>query len=169
MVIYVDGKPIFVQNPKIETSIQNEAATATGAVVNAKLYRSRADSSLSHRNTNGGVSSNSTNSESLMLGQCGSKPVAKIPYLLAAAAAAATSNHKKLQQQHHQFPKGQYVNVPGTSRSTVAGSKSTKSSGSTSQQQTSEIKHDQEYMQLVSMFKQKNEKLSFNPLLNKSF
>jgi hypothetical protein len=163
MVIYVDGKPIFVQNPKTEASIQNETPAVMGTTSSTRLYRSRGDSP--HSST----SSSASETSGLMLGQSNSKPVAKIPYLLAAAAAAAASNHRKLQQQIHQFPKGNYINGTASSRSNGTGIKSAKSSGSSTQQQTNEIKHDQEYMQLVSMFKQKNEKLSFNPLSNKSF
>ena len=165
MVIYVDGKPIFVQNPKI---IETSAKESNKVIA----YRAKTDPIVSVEN-NVIVTT--------------SKPVTKIPYLLAAAAAAASSNHRKQHGQKSQATSTATVsdnhnqacaiNDPGqlvyhTSSNYV------KSTPIIIQQQTTianlpsksfnrEIRHDQEYMQLVSMFKQKNEKLSFNPLLNK--
>lgn len=117
MVVYVDGKPIFVQNPKIKNA---EAGDACDAQV-PKVSNHRLSKNKGQSNAN--------------------KSVTKIPYLLAAAAAAAASNQKKLDsaqpinnQTNQNFPC-----------------------------QNQQLKHDQDYLQIVSMFKQKNQKLH-NPL-----
>ena len=121
MIVYVDGKPIFVQNPA-KTTAQNEPDNTAKPV---KSIRESTMSSLQSK-----------------------KPVAKIPYLLALAANSAASNHR--QQQ-----KFQQQNLKQLSH---------ESSLKESNNKHSETKPDQEYLQLVSLFKQKNEKL-FNPLI----
>lgn len=115
MVVYVDGKPIFVKNPKINSAESNDANDAQVP-----------------RTSNSRFSKNKNQSNA-------SKPVTKIPYLLAAAAAAAASNQRKLETT-------QTINNQQNSKFICQ-----------------ELKHDQDYLQLVSMFKQKNEKLH-NPL-----
>jgi len=84
------------------------------------------------------------------------QPVAKIPYLLAAAAAAAASNHH---QQHYNMQKYQQQN----SRIISDNDRFKKPQSGTSSNFVRDLKQDQEYMQLVSMLKQKNEKLLFDP------
>lgn len=115
MVVYVDGKPIFVKNPKINASESNDAQVPRTS--HSRLSKNKNQSSAN-------------------------KPVAKIPYLLAAAAAAAASNQGKIEST-------QTINNQQNSKLL-----------------RQESKQDQDYLQLVSMFKQKNEKLH-NPL--KSF
>lgn len=111
MVVYVDGKPIFVQNPKgsnlpQQTQQQQDATKLPQNLLNTKSSRTTKIKSIEQQQPN--------------------QPIAKIPYLLAAAAAAAASNRCTMQSAKKE-------------------------------------KNDHEYQQVVSMFKQKNEKL-FNPL-----
>ena len=153
MVVYVDGKPIFVQNPK---PTDNSATSRDENESRAKCSPA-------------GVSPKSSSY----------KPVAKIPYLLAAAAAAAASNHRKQQQQQQnqaQTSVGKQISTDCARSSTYpiiqANSKTNannnNNSSSSSKCKSGELKQDTEYMQLVSLLKQKNEKL-FNPLLHKTF
>lgn len=107
MVVYVDGKPVFIQNPKIPLTNQNQTSNTQGS---------------------------STKSN---------QPVAKIPYLLAAAAAAAAA---------------------AQSRCTLT----SQNDNISPQVPKKEIKKDYEYQQIVSMLKQKNEKL-YNPLSTNTF
>lgn len=153
MVVYVDGKPIFVQNPNID---QNKTINVTKS--EPKSYRKTIE------------------------------PITMMPYLLATAAAAAQNHRRKLNNSiqsqlanaplkssspssyHHHH---NYNNINSDDSSSecvrtmgVVGGVSNSGNGNGNKSQ--ELKHDQEYMQLVSMFKRKNEKLH-NPLLNKSF
>jgi hypothetical protein len=177
MVIYVEGKPIFVQNPALNTSTQQnqqseglEVVNSNDAptVVNSKVFQPRKkrgrqrDSFTTSADGSFGFNSNNN------------RPVAKIPYLLAAAAAAAASNKRKLYQQDTLLPKSHLI---GGDSDTPGGRVETRLTSALGHQlhyqqqqqpHDADVKNDQEYMQLVSMFKQKNEKLSFNPLSNKS-
>ncbi|CAF1022357.1 unnamed protein product [Brachionus calyciflorus] len=144
MVVYVDGKPIFVQNPKSkesEITDSSKDAQVPKASINSK--------------SNSRQSKSKTHSTSL------NKPVAKIPFLLAAAAAAAASNHRKHQQimtpPHIPEPTSLHLSSDECIRPASYDHTSAQS------YKPKEFKHDQEYLQLVSMFKQKNEKL-YNPL-----
>lgn len=155
MVVYVDGKPIFVQNPKVQQSSNEEALkefhetkTSSGQKSNTRQSKSKKSSSASYLN----------------------KPVAKIPYLLAAAAAAAASNHRKQQQLQTQMQQSQPKSTTSSAglRLLESTNECIRSIGcsfddTSNTPKIKEIKHDQEYLQLVSMFKQKNEKL-YNPL-----
>ena len=127
MIVYVDGKPIFVQNPTVQTTSSSSSADND----QHKREKKPVDKSLKE-----------------------SKPVAKIPYLLAAAAAAAASNHRQHQQQMQKF---QQQNLRLLSTDESSAESNLKSS-------INNFKPDQEYLNIVSMFKQKNEKL-FNPLI----
>lgn len=148
MVVYVDGKPIFVQNPKL-----NSDDCSREAQVPKSSSRSNVKKLANTRQTKSTISNQT-------------KPVAKIPYLLAVAAAAAASNHRKQQQLTNQIQTSQqYQNMLQTPTECI---RTLDCSYSTNENvnKIKELKQDQEYMQLVSMFKQKNEKL-YNPL--KSF
>lgn len=123
MIVYVDGKPIFVQNPAKTT--QNEPDNTAKPV---KTIRESTMSSLQSK-----------------------KPVAKIPYLLALAANSAASNHRQQQIQKFQHQNFKLLSNESSLKET-------------NNNKHSETKPDQEYLQLVSLFKQKNEKL-FNPLI----
>jgi hypothetical protein len=116
MVVYIDGKPIFVQNPKTNEHTQDEKQFEN--VLNSINRLNESEKRP--------VSPRSTSAISSIRKKCNTQPIAKIPFLLAAAAAAATTNRNNTMNRK-------------------------------------EGKYDQEYQQLVSMFKQKNEKLH-NPL-----
>lgn len=185
MIVYVDGKPIFVQNPKLANSnnqnsfhnnkdnhvlVNNSTENIEFDVGNKKQKQSRKSSKNSSTSVN--------------------KPIAKIPYLLAAAAAAAASNHRKqqqqqqllqqqqqqlIQQQQNNFQKVQYntnqkviINTNDTTSRNSSTALTVNPGISNNETCKKELKQDQEYLQLVSMLKQKNEKL-YNPLLNKSY
>ena len=120
MIIYVDGKPIFVKKNQTGTSPQfNELNKSNILIDDNKDLR---------------LTSSSTNSK---------KAVAKIPYLLAAAAVTSNrqSNSKQIQKN--------------TNSKLIAETKVPI--------QESNNRLDQDYLQIVSMLKQKNEKL-INPL-----
>lgn len=124
MVVYVDGKPIFVQNPKgsnhntIPQQIQQKLSQQLSENQNNGV---RVNPSIENttKHTNRATKIKSTPNQ---------HQITKIPYLLAAAAAASN-----------------------TSRCAIGNVK--------------KEKNDHEYQHLVSLFKQKNEKL-FNPLAN---
>ena len=166
MVVYVNGKPIFVQNPKSENNSLldiNNNCSVSKVIENEKpkikAYQPRKV-----------IQSTKSSPQN--------RPVAKIPYLLAAAAAAAASNHRK--QEHnmlkYQQQNSRIISYDSTKNSAQRSNTpsalkgSTKSqTGSTPVKPVKELKQDQEYLQLVSMLKQKNEKLLFNPqILNKN-
>jgi hypothetical protein len=124
MVVYVDGKPIFVQNPKgsnhntIPQQIQQKLSQQLSENQNNGV---RVNPSIENttKHTNRATKIKSTPNQ---------HQITKIPYLLAAAAAASNTN-----------------------RCAIGNVK--------------KEKNDHEYQHLVSLFKQKNEKL-FNPLAN---
>jgi hypothetical protein len=114
------------------------------------------------------------------------KPVTKIPYLLAAAAAASSSPSTASSSSIAKYRKQTYHQTNVKTNNQYYYTKSTPNfdtihlepnvilnQGNSSVNNSSKsVKNDQEtldYMQLVSMFKQKNEKLLFNPLMNKTF
>ena len=135
MVVYVDGKPIFVQNPKLENQL-----TEDDSIRNVTLLKEQNERKPKKVKTKSIESSN--------------RP--KVPYLLAAAAAAAASNHRQQQQlnlQKYQQEGDSHAHKAKTIQI---------------QHELKEDLKDKEYFQLVSLFKQKNEKL-FNPMLNKTF
>ena len=146
MVIYVDGKPIFVQNPKkSEVTEGSKDAQVPKTSINSK-------SSVFQSKNKSPTTSNLN------------KPVTKIPYLLAAAAAAAASNHRKQQQLNQQVLSQPKIPEPVSLRiSTDDYLRQGEYDNPSPVYKQKELKHDQEYLQLVSMFKQKNEKL-YNPL-----
>ena len=76
----------------------------------------------------------------------------KIPYLLAAAAAAAASNHRQ-SQQLDKFHQSQILVSQNSINDSCEKNNLKKDS-----------KQDQEYLHIVSMLKEKNEK-HFNPLV----
>ena len=81
------------------------------------------------------------------------KQAAKIPYLLAVAAATASSNHREQQTQmgdSSQFRPEKELRVKSRKRLHSQTSADSKEGSDT----------EQDYFQLVSMFKQKNQKLS---------
>lgn len=195
MVVYVDGKPIFVENPKPK----QQTSDSTSVRLNHQLIRfaksnlkqndndnqTKNNDSLSVQNSPIKVSADLPSSASLPSTPV-SKPVTKIPYLLAAAAAAASSsNRRNKNSQSNKLISNDCArsscylinnNVSTQSISNkfkikdsplLLSSKSSSSSSLTNPKLTS-LKQDHEYNQLVSLFRQKNEKL-YNPLLNKSF
>ena len=108
MVVYVDGKPIFVKNSDVNASF---------------------------------VASQDANR----------KPApAKIPYLLAVATATAGSSQQPI------IDSGQFIRQENDSR--VKSRKRLHSQTSDSKETGSDT--EQDYIELVSMFKQKNQKLS---------
>jgi hypothetical protein len=159
MVVYVDGKPIFVQNPKLAdtSNPQTDVAKTNGGV----------EVKTNQKSSSGRPKSNTSMPKSTSFpGTSTCKPVAKIPYLLAAAAAAAASNHRKTQQN-------QTTNIINSNANTKLVSNDCARSSSylltpSNPNKIKDLKQDQEYMQLVSLLRQKNEKL-FNPLLNKTY
>lgn len=162
MVVYVDGKPIFVQNPKpTDTSAEQTEVSKTSGGVEVKT---------SQKSSSGRPKSNTSMPKSSSFPSTSNcKPVAKIPYLLAAAAAAAASNHRKNQQN----PINSNTNNNNNNNSStklVSTDCARSSSYLITQSNTNkkDLKQDQEYIQLVSLLRQKNEKL-FNPLLNKTY
>jgi hypothetical protein len=202
MVVYVDGKPIFVQNSKAQTennilanrssanNSDNDLNTRTKPVKSEKNSKSK--SYISKKNANNNNNNNGQSNKSSV----SNRPVAKIPYLLAAAAAAAASNYRQQQQQHQQninnHHQQQHIQIYPNSKTMSLNDSSASCSplllennmnvttptalmlnhqsefsfgvsSSTSSNFKKDFKQDQEYIQLVSMFKQKNEKL-FNPL-----
>ena len=127
MVVYVDGKPIFVQNSKgSNNSIPQQ--------IQQKLFQQQQQQQQIENQPIANKSSfdgskqtiRATKIKASTLSQ--QSQITKIPYLLAAAAAATNP-----------------------SRCTIGALK--------------KEKNDHEYQHLVSLFKQKNEKL-FNPLAN---
>jgi uncharacterized C2H2 Zn-finger protein len=142
MVVYVDGKPIFVQNPKPKDSSANRDGPKSDDL------KQQCSSSTAFKS-----------SKNLL----GCKPV--VPYLLAAAAQAAATNHRKQQQLQ-----SSNVISSGNGGESCARSSTYPQSQSTTNPtkvKVIELKQDLEYVQLVSLLKQKNEKL-FNPLLHKT-
>ena len=125
MIVYVDGKPIFVKNPISQNSKAESLNKSKCAEINFK--------------------------ESLK-SQVNNKPSPKIPYLLAAAAAAAASNHRQ-SQQLDKFHQSQTLVSQNSIKDSCEKNNLKKDS-----------KQDQEYLHIVSMLKEKNEKL-FNPLV----
>jgi hypothetical protein len=122
MVVYVDGKPIFVQNPKGNTGPPQS--------LQQKISQSEEHTNNKIADTTTTTTETSKQIRSTKIKPQQQQPITKIPYLLAAAAAAAASN---------------------PNRCTIGALK--------------KEKNDHEYQHLVSLFKQKNEKL-FNPLQN---
>lgn len=160
MVVYVDGKPIFVQNPKpTDTSAEQTESSKTSGSVEAKTNQ-KSSSGRPKSNTSLPKSSSFPSTSNC-------KPVAKIPYLLAAAAAAAASNHRKNQQN----PINNNTNINTNNSTKLVSTDCARSSSyliTQSNTNKKDLKQDQEYIQLVSLLRQKNEKL-FNPLLNKTY
>jgi hypothetical protein len=125
MIVYVDGKPIFVKNPINQNSKAESLKKSNCAEINFKeSFKS----------------------------QVNNKPLPKIPYLLAAAAAAAASNHRQ-SQQLDKFHQSQILVSQNSINDSCEKNNLKKDS-----------KQDQEYLHIVSMLKEKNEKL-FNPLV----
>ena len=130
MVVYVDGKPIFVKNPVLNDTNQSN-------MINQ-------DSS---RNAN-------------------KKPPAKIPYLLAVAAATAASNHREQQQIIAATKEDKEFLPYGHAASELRQDSESQRMKSRKRlhNQTSDSKEgsdmEQDYIQLVSMLKQKNQKLN---------
>ena len=186
MVVYVDGKPIFVENSKLKQSTTATTTTteSTNSVkLNHKLIqfvKTNGQNKDNDSHTRTPLSSSSpvklnpnlqSSSISLPSTPTSNKPVTKIPYLLAAAAAA--SNNRKLKQSSKLVlsdcaRSSCYLINNTQSKLKVPSILSPASSSSSSSSSSSTNKQDHEYHQLVSMFRQKNEKL-YNPLLNKSF
>jgi hypothetical protein len=196
MVVYVDGKPIFVQNPKT-TDSSNQSLNPTPLTSSTSLNSNENDNErIPEMKNNQTISSdlnlvnrkkskastsntNSFKSSNYISNAC--KPVVKIPYLLA-AAAAATSNQRKQQQSN--TSSNTNGNKLMTSNSDCCARSSTypivqsnahnnhlnsntKTSNNSKNKVNTDLKQDLEYIQLVSMLKQKNEKL-FNPLEHKT-
>lgn len=167
MVIYVDGKPIFVENPKLSASshtLQNETGYSTKEHDKLQLQPEQFNSSFSD-----GLKSKISKSKSLTNANV-NKPVTKIPYLLAAAAAAAAQNHRKQSMNINSNSINNNIQQLEEQKRIIESNECTRTLGigTSLNKHVKELKHDQEYMQLVSMFRQKNAKL-YNPLLNKSF
>ena len=127
MVVYVDGKPIFVQNPK--GSNHNSIPQQIQQKLSQQLSENQTNENNGVR-VNPSIENNTkhTNRATRIKSAPTQHQITKIPYLLAAAAAASN-----------------------TSRCAIGNVK--------------KEKNDHEYQHLVSLFKQKNEKL-FNPLAN---
>ena len=138
MIVYVDGKPIFVQNP---AAVQTTSALSSS-------------SSSSDNEKNKLKTAKKTVEKSLKE----SKPAAKIPYLLAAAAAAAASNHRAQVSEMQKFQQ-QNLRLMSMNKPQAA-----EPSPKAKIFSTRDAKPDQDYLNIVSMLKQKNEKL-FNPLI----
>ena len=195
MVVYVDGKPIFVQNPKTTDSSNHENSNTTPSTSFNSLNSNEKDnehiSEMKHNQTissdlnlvnrkKSKASTNSFKSSNYISNSC--KPVVKIPYLLAAAAARATSNQRKQQQSNTSnntngnklmisnpdccARSSTYPIVQSNTHNNHLNSNAKTSTNSKNKVNT-DLKQDLEYIQLVSMLKQKNEKL-FNPLQNKT-
>ena len=178
MVVYVDGKPIFVQNPQVNepsrhTSDPTLSTTVSSEHESDQSSQQRESKPISRKKQCISSSTSSVPKVSNFLGNS-CKPVAKIPYLLAAAAAAAASNHRKQQKNTSNAPNKPLSSTDCCARSSTYPIMQTHSSGNTSVKSSNpkvksvDVKPDLEYIQLVSLLKQKNEKL-FNPLQNKSW
>jgi hypothetical protein len=176
MVVYVDGKPIFVESSKLKQP--SSESTTNSVKLNHKLIQFAKTNKLD--STAPTVSSSSSpvklntglHSSTSLPSTPNNKPVTKIPYLLAAAAAA--SNNRKLKQSSKLVlsdcaRSSCYLINNNNTQSKIKDSTSLLSNTSSDASSSfSTIRQDHEYNQLVSMFRQKNEKLH-NPLLNKSF
>lgn len=174
MVVYVDGKPIFVQNPKTTSDQTNSVPNEqSNDVLKIKTFQKRTHKLANESDKTLGLRPKASSSKSAQ----NSAPVAKIPYLLARAAAAAASSHR--QQQASNMQKCQHQESSSSSARVIChggnGSTTAKPilSGNSKRAPTGgsniELKHDQEYLQLVSMLRQKNKKLLFNPqILNRN-
>lgn len=177
MVVYVDGKPIFVQKPKTPNNQTNSVPNEqSNDVLKIKTFQKRTPKLASESDK---TLMGSRPKASLSKSAQNSAPVAKIPYLLARAAAAAASSHR--QQQASNMQKYQHQQSSSSSSRVIClggnGSTTAKPNLSGNSKRAPavgagsniELKHDQEYLQLVSMLRQKNEKLLFNPqILNRN-
>jgi hypothetical protein len=147
MTFYVDDKPEFVESPK---------PGVTEPVADSLSILLKARKNIRPEYAKKGFNVHTLQRPLLKVKQ----PVAKIPYLLAAAAAAAASNHH---QQHYNMQKYQQQNSRIISDNDRFKKSVMNGESGTSSNFVRDLKQDQEYIQLVSMLKQKNEKLLFDP------
>ena len=118
MIVYVDGKPVLVQNPKSE---------------NQKLNTDIGNSSNRTKKSNKELTKNTKNSNKSNLTN---RPVAKIPYLLAAAAAASTHRQK------HEIQNYQQQNSRLISNSSLFGTPEYHTISSSTIESVKDLKHD---------------------------
>lgn len=155
MVVYVDGKPVFVKkNPPRQSTLES-----SNAGINIKklktLLNNKASSSEQHE----------VQIEQLRKGSIQSRS-AKIPYSLEAAASKPSLNNRyqSLSSQNN------HKNLTYKSLPIAPKEISLKAINVAKTNSTIDLKQDQEYMQLVSLLRQKNEKLLFNPqIINKNY
>ena len=146
MVVYVDGKPIFVQNP---TPTNFSATSPPNEQISVKTLRKK-DTKPEKGEPPGHKPKSFKRAPSSGL-------VTKIPYLLAAA-----SNHRK-QQSHIQNYQSLNCHENMSAKRSYANPVLGGSAKRPPTNQAMDLKRDQEYLQLVSMLRQKNEKLLFQP------
>lgn len=122
MVIYIDGKPVFLKKSQIKVPNQINDSNKTN-FKKEKLNKTTTNVTFTNR------------------------PVVKMPYLIAAAATTSSNQfqNNNLQQQK------------------CLNSKQLETKNS-NQESMQICRPDQDYLQIVSMLKQKNEKL-VNPLI----
>ena len=166
MVVYIDGKPVFVKNPKTTSNQTNSVPNEISKdVLKIKTLQKRTPK-LANESDKIPKASFSKSAQN-------PAPVAKIPYLLARAAAAAASNQRQqqtsnMQKYPYQKSSSRVICHGGngnTAKSILSGNSKRAPDGGAN----IDLKHDQEYLQLVSMLRQKNEKLLFNPqILNRN-
>ena len=182
MVVYVDGKPIFVQNPKLndspnkDSNLESPLSTFNQPSENAsEQIQIKSQKNESSRKKQQSNASNYSFKSSNFIGTSACKPVVKIPYLLAAAAAAAASNQRKQQSNSANNTNTNKLIISSSDccarSSTYPIMQSNAHNSNTNEKNkvkaNTDFKQDLEYIQLVSLLKQKNEKL-FNPLQNKT-
>jgi hypothetical protein len=176
MVVYVDGKPIFVQNPKIndspnqDSNLESPLSTFNQPNGNASeqiQIKSQKNESSRKKQQSTTTSNNSFKSSNFIGTSC--KPVVKIPYLLAAAAAAAASNQRKQQSNTNKLIISSSDCCARSSTYPIMQSNAHNSNSNEKNKvkDNTDFKQDLDYIQLVNQLKQKNEKL-FNPLQNKT-
>ncbi len=182
MVVYVDGKPIFVQNPKLNDSPNKDSNLESPLLStfnqpnenSSERIQVKSQKNESSRKKQQSTASNYSSKSSNFIGtSC--KPVVKIPYLLAAAAAAAASNQRKQQSNNANNTNANKLIISSSDccarSSTYPIMQSNAHNSNTNEKNkvkvNTDFKQDLEYIQLVSLLKQKNEKL-FNPLQNKT-
>lgn len=145
MVVYVNGKPIFVKN---DQSRQSTLGNGTDTTNESKAF-----------------SNKKTEHQLIPINQIGKQNIhnrpAKIPYLLEAAASKSNLNNR-----YHRI--SSQDTLPKTQKKIIYKSPLTTSSQAVKTvNETIDSKQDQEYMQLVSLLRQKNEKLLFSPQIIK--
>jgi len=170
MVVYVDG---IGQSRQSNNSKQKAEENSIFAHLDANNNITKRNASLSEMGSSFYSSKKvpkPNNFSKSSPSTLSNKPVAKIPYLLAAAAAAASSNQRKQQTQQVQAYKNQFISTNKIVSSECARSScyTLISSNHLNMKSSKDLNKEQEYIQLVSLLKQKNEKL-FNPLVDKHF